>query len=111
MGCRQQSDLYTSGKTARIGHVLSLLDFFLVDFWQTIDVVVIALDAEILCEIDNLYVLGNGMFLQECLAFAVAEAEEYHVNLVERHFVGKLQVSLANQSFVHVANRIASVAL
>ena len=48
MGRRQQSQLYSRGKTARIGHMLRLLDVLLIDFWQTIDIVVGALDAEVL---------------------------------------------------------------
>ena len=42
------------------------------------------------------------MLLEECLTLAVAEAEENDVHLVKRHLVGKLQISIANQTFVYI---------
>ena len=57
---------------------------------------------EVLCQVDNLHVLRNIVFLQERLALAVTEAEEDDIHLVERHLGGKLQISLAIQSLVQV---------
>jgi hypothetical protein len=51
------------------------------------------------------------MFLEEGLALAVSETEEYDIDLIERHLVGKLQISLANESFVDIADEVACVAL
>ena len=70
-----------------------------------------ALDAEVLCQVDDLNVGRDGVLLKERLALAMAEAEEYHVDLVERHLVSKLQVGLADEAFVYVRNQIACVAL
>ena len=92
----------TGGKTAGIGYVLCLLDVLLVDFRQTIDVVVAALDAEVLCQVDYFNVLGDGVFFEESLALAVTESEEDDVNLVEGHRVGKLQIGIANESLVDI---------
>ena len=102
IGCWQQRYLYTSGETARIGYMLRLHNLFLVDFRQTIHIVVVALDTEVLSQVDNLHVLRDGVLLEESLALAMTETEEYHIDLVERHLVGKLQVGIANQTFVHI---------
>jgi len=91
--------------------VLSFLDFLLIDLGQAVDIIVIALDSEVLCQIDDLHVLRDGVLLEESLALAMSEAEEDDVDLVERHFVSKLQIGLANESFVDIANEVASVAL
>ena len=91
--------------------MLGLLDLFLVDLRQTIDIVVATLDAKVLCQVDNLDILRDGMLFKECLALAVSEAEEYHVHLVKRHLVRKLQFCFAYQAFVNVRHQIACVAL
>ena len=62
----------------------------------------VTLDAEVLCQVDNLDVLRNSVLLQEGLALAVAEAEEDDIDLIEWHLVGELQFSLADEAFVHV---------
>jgi hypothetical protein len=41
----------------------------------------------------------------------MAETEEYNVDILEGHLIGELQVCLADESFVHIANEIASIAL
>ena len=91
--------------------MLSALDNLFVNLRQTIDVVMVTLNAEVLREVDNLHVLGDGVLFQECLALAVAEAEEHHVNLVERHLVGKPQIGITDESFVNVAHQIARITL
>ena len=91
--------------------MLSLLDFDLVDLRQTIDVVMVTLDTEILCQVDDLDILRDGMFFQESFTLAVTKAEKDDIHLVERHLVGKPQISLADESFVHIADEIACVAL
>ncbi len=91
--------------------MLRLLNLFLVNLGQAIDVVVVALDAEVLRQVDDFYFCGNGMLLEECLTLPMAEAEEYHIDLVERHLVGELQIGIANQTFVHITHQIACVAL
>ena len=91
--------------------MLSLHDFGLVDLGQTIYIVVITFDAKVLSQIDNLDILGDGVLLEELLALAMAEAEVDDIHLVERHLIGKLQISLANQSFVDIADKVACVTL
>ena len=81
-----------------------------VDFGQSIYVVVTAFDAEILCQVDDFHVGGYGMFLEERLALSVTEAEEHHVNLVERHLVGKLQFGIAYESFMNITYKVACIA-
>ena len=41
----------------------------------------------------------------------MTEAEEHYVNIFERHIRGELQVGIAIQTFMHVGNKIAGVAL
>ena len=71
----------------------------------------VALDAEVLCQVDNLHAFRYRMLLEERLALAVTEAEEHDVDLLKGHRVGKAQVGVADESFVHVAHQIAGVAL
>ena len=111
VGRRQQGHLDTSGEAAGISHMLGLCNLLFVDLRQTINIVVTAFDAEILCQVDDLYPFRDGVFLEEGFTLAVTEAEEHDVNLIKRHLVGELQVCLANQSFVHIADQIARVAL
>ena len=71
----------------------------------------VALDAEVLCEINDLYPFGDGMLLEEGLTLAVTETEEHDVNLIKRHLVGELQICLANQPLVNITDKIAGIAL
>ena len=41
----------------------------------------------------------------------MTEAEEHHVNLVERHLVGEFHLRFANQPLVHVVHFVAGIAL
>ena len=84
--------------------MLCLRNLFLVNLWQAIDVVVVALDAEVLCEVDNLHIGRDGMLLQKLFALAVTEAEEDHVNILKRHRIGESQIGFPDQSFMHVAD-------
>ena len=111
LGGGQQAELDGGGEAAGIGYVLRLLDLCLVDLRQAIDIVVVTLDAEVLCEVDNLHSLRNRVLLQEGLALAVAEAEEHDIDILEGHRVGKLQVGLAVESFVNLCHGIARIAL
>ena len=65
--------------------MLALCDGVSVYLWQAIDIIVSALDAEVLGKVDYLHSLRDGMLVEECLALTVAETEEYHINIVERH--------------------------
>ena len=83
-----------------------------IDFGQTIYVVVaLALEAEVLRKVDYLHMGRYLMLLEERLALAVAEAEEHHIDLVERHIGTEPQVGFAIQTLVHVGYKIAGIAL
>ncbi len=71
----------------------------------------ITFDAEILCEIYDLHVVRDGMFLEERLALTMSKAEEHDINLVERHLVSELQISIANETLVDIRYQIAGIAL
>ena len=49
--------------------------------------------------------------MEECLTLAMPKAEEDHIHLIEGHLVGELQICLADEAFVYVADEIASIAL
>ena len=51
------------------------------------------------------------MLFQELLALSVSKAEEDYIDFIEWHLARKLQVGFANQSFMHVRHKIASIAL
>ena len=83
---------------------------FAMDFGQTVNVVVRWCgNSEILCHIDDFHIVGNVVLIQERPTFAVSEAEEHHVNLVERHFGGKPKVGFAHKAFVHIAHKVSRV--
>ena len=107
----QHSELDASGKAARISEMLAAFYRRAMRFGQSIDEIMLACDTEILRQVDNPDVRRNLMLLKELLALAVSEAKEDDVHLVERHFRGEAEVSLANQSFVDFADGIASVRL
>ena len=91
--------------------MLGFLNVLLINLGQTIDIVMVALDAEVLCQIDNLHVLRDSVLLKECLTLTMSEAEEYDVDLVERHCVSKAQLGFPEQSLVYVADQITCIAL
>ena len=68
-------------------------------------------DAEVLGQVDYLYVGRYGMLGQEGRALAVPEAEEHDVHTLERHLVGESQLRIADESFVYVAHQIARIRL
>ena len=108
----QQTELYASGEAAGVGQVLALADLLLVYLRKAIHVVVCGgRNAEVLRQIDNLYMGGDGMLLEELLALAMAKAEEYHVYLVEGHGVGEAEVGVAQQTLMHIGHEVARVAL
>jgi hypothetical protein len=51
------------------------------------------------------------MLLEELFALAVAEAEENHVDILERHLVCEPQVCIADEALVYITHQIAGVAL
>ena len=51
------------------------------------------------------------MLLEKRLALAVAEAEEHEVDILKGHRVGKAQVGVPDQPFMHVAHQIPRIAL
>ena len=110
-GRRQQGQLDGSGKATGVGQMLGLLDGRLVNLRQTVDVVVGALDAEVLGQVDNLHALGNLVLGKELLALAMPKAEKHDVDLVEGHLVGEEQIGVSNQSFVDVADGIPGIRL
>ena len=112
LGGGQQTQLYTCGEATWISHMLCLGYGVVIDFGQTIDVVVaLTLEAEVLRKVDYLHMGRYLVLLEERLALAMAEAEEHYIDLVERHIGTELQVGFAIQTLVHVGYKIASIAL
>ena len=91
--------------------MLTSLDGIAMSLGQAIYIVVIALDAEILCQVDDLDIGRDLMLLEECLALAMAEAEENNIDLVERHVGRETEIGIANQALVHIRETVASIAL
>ena len=91
--------------------MMGLLDFCLVNFRQTIDIVVVALDTEVLGKVNDLDILWDGVLLQEGFALSVPEAEEDDIDLVKWHFIGKLQVRFADKTFMYIAHQITRITL
>ena len=92
--------------------MLTLADLLLMYLGQAVYVVVCGrCDAEVLRQVDDLHMLGDGVLLQELLALAMAETEEHHIHLIEGHGIGKAKVCVAQQSLVHIGYKVARVAL
>ena len=86
------------------------VDFFAVEFGQTIDIIVVfRSQAEILCQIDDANIRRDVMFLEELRALAVTEAEEYDIHFLKGEFGGKAQVCLAIKSGMHVRNQVSRI--
>ena len=112
LGSGQQTQLYARGKAAWIGNMLRLGDGVVIDFGQTIYVVVaLTLEAEVLRKVDYLHMGRYLVLLEERLALAMTEAEEHYIDLVERHIGTERQVGIAIQTLVHIGYKIAGIAL
>lgn len=108
----QQTELYAGGKATGISQMLALADLLTVYLGQAVHIVVCgSRDAEVLRQVDDLHMLGDGVLLQELLALAMAETEEYHIHLIEGHGVGETQVGIAQEALVHVGHEVACIAL
>ena len=55
--------------------------------------------------------MEGAMLLEERLTLAMAEAEEYDIDLRERHLAGEAEIGIAQQAFVYVAYAIACIRL
>ncbi len=123
LGGGQQSELDAGGEAAGIGHMLRLGDAAAVDFGQAIDEVVVlgrrmlrghhlvGRQTEVLRQVDDLHPFGDVVGLHKRLALAMTEAEEHHVDVVERHVGGELQVGVAVETLVDGRYIIARMAL
>ena len=89
--------------------MLALRNLLAVNLRQAIHIVVVALDAEVLCQVDDFHVGWNRVLLQERLALAVAEAEEHHIDLVKRHFCREALLGFPEQPLMHIAEEIPRV--
>ena len=76
--------------------MLCILNIFLINFGQSVDIVVIPLDTEVLSQVNDFDVGRNGVLLQERLALPMSEAEENNIDLVEGHLIRKLQIGITN---------------
>ena len=85
LGHWQQAELDASGEATRVGEVKTSGYVSLVDFRKSVDIVVAALDAEILGKVYYLDMSRYGMLFEEGFALAVAEAEEYDIDVAEGH--------------------------
>ena len=105
----QQTELNGSGEATGIGYMLGPCYLGLVNLGQTIDIVVTALDTEVLRQVNDFDMLRNGVLLQESLTLAVTKAEEHYIYLLEGHLVGKCQVGFADKSFVDIRHQVSCV--
>ena len=108
-GGRQQGQLDAGGETTRVGHVARLADCLAVQLGQSVDVVVVAFQPEILRQVDNPDMFRDGVFLQELFALSMTEAEKHNIHVVERHRRRECHITLAKQSPVHVADEVAGI--
>ena len=110
LGKGKESELYARRKATGVCHMEGTVDFFAVEFGQTIDIIVVfRSQAEILCEVDDANVGRDVMLLEELRALAVTEAEEYDIHFLKRKFGGKAQVCLAIKSGMHIRNQVARI--
>ena len=108
---RKECQLNGGGEAAGIGKVAGSADALAVGLGQTIDVVVIATKAEVLSEVDDADVVGDGVLTEEGFALAVAEAEEEDVDVGKGHGGSEAEIGVADEAFVNIADKIASIRL
>lgn len=109
--CRQESQLDSGGKASWIGQMHARAYFLPVCLGQSVHIVVLSSYTKVLCQIDNPYMAGYRVLLQEGSALSVSKAEENHIHLAEGHLSSEAHVSLSHEPFVHVTYQIARVAL
>ena len=111
LGQGEKAQLDAGGKAAGVGHVLGRAGGAAVQLGQAVDeVVIVALEAVVHREVDDLQVFGYVVALEELARVAVGGAEEEHIDLVQRELVGEGQVCLAIEAFVYVGYLVAGVA-
>ena len=82
-----------------------------VQFRQAVDeVVVVALDAVVHGEVDNLQLFRYVVAFHEFLRIAVGGAEKEDVDFVQRQLVGESQVCFSVQAFVYVGDSVSGIA-
>ena len=86
----EETELNAGGEAARVGQMEARGNVSPVYLGQTVDVVVVTLDAEVLRKVNYLDIGRYGVFLEECFALAMAKAEEDDIDLVEGHLRGEL---------------------
>ena len=90
LGKRKQTELDAGCKTAGIGYVLCRTSGTAVQFRQTVDkVVVVAHNAVVHREVDNLQVFRYVVTFHEFLCIAVGSAEKENIDFVQRQLVGE----------------------
>ena len=66
---------------------------------------------EVLRQVDDLHPFGDVVGLHKRLTLAMTEAEEHHVDVVERHVGGELQVGVTVETLVDGRHVVARMAL
>ena len=85
LGKRKQTKLDAGCKTAGVGYVLRRTSGATVQFWQTVDkVVVVTFDTVVHGEVDNLQVFRYVVTFHEFLCISVGGTEEKNVDFVQR---------------------------
>ena len=106
----QHGQLDASGKASGIGQMIASADLVTMGLGQSVYIIMAGRsNAEVLCQVDNLHMLGYAVFLQESLALAMAKTEEHHIHLVKRHIGRKLHFCFTNEAFMHGINLVSGV--
>ena len=70
----------------------------------------ITLDAEVLSQVNNLDMGRNGVLIEELFTFSVTKTEEDDIYLVKGQGISKSQFCFPDESFMYIAQQIASIA-
>ena len=105
----EETELNAGGEATRVGQMEARGNVSPVYLGQTVDVVVVTLDAEVLRKVNYLDIGRYGVFLEECFALAMAKAEEDDIDLVEGHLRGEPQFGVAHEAFVDIVHFVASI--
>ena len=105
----EETELNAGGEAARVGQMEARGNVSPVYLGQTVDVVVVTLDAEVLRKVNYLDIGRYGVFLEECFALAMAKAEEDDIDLVEGHLRGELQFGVTHEAFVDIVHFVACI--
>ena len=78
-------------------------------FWQPVYIVMVTFDAEVLRQVDYLYILGHRVFSEELSTLSVTHTKEQHIHVLHGQAVGEPHIRFAKYSFMYIGEEVIGV--